>query len=93
MLTSRDMLIRQTVPNIIYSRAATIWRRLPVNIRRSALCGVTNELAPSLSQTSPDIKMDRQLPKIIIGFLSSPSGLGQSARLAAAAFRQETAWQ
>jgi glycosyltransferase involved in cell wall biosynthesis len=89
MLSSRDMLVRQTVPNIIYSRAATIWRRLPVNIRRSTFRGVTNALAPSLSQASPDIKVDRQLPKIIIGFLSSPSGLGQSARLAAAAFRQE----
>ena len=33
--------------------------------------------------------MDRRLPKIIVGLLSTPSGLGQSARLAAAAFRKE----
>jgi glycosyltransferase involved in cell wall biosynthesis len=77
------------MPNGIYSRAATIWRRLPVKIRRSAFRGVANVLAPSLSQTSPDIKTDRRLPKIVVGFLSSPSGLGQSARLGAAAFRDE----
>ena len=80
---------RKTMPNIIHSRAAEIWRRLPVNVRRSASPHIVNALAPSLSRTSPDIKMDRRLPKIIVGSLSSPSGLGQSARLAAAAFRKE----
>ena len=69
--------------------AAAIWRRLPVKICRSAFHGVANVLAPSLAQTSPEIKSDRRLPKIIVGFLSAPSGLGQSARLAAEAFRKE----
>jgi glycosyltransferase involved in cell wall biosynthesis len=77
------------IPNFVYSCAATIWHRLPINARRSAFHRFVNALAPSLSQPSPDIKADRRIPKIIVGFLSSPSGLGQSARLAAAAFRKE----
>ncbi len=32
---------------------------------------------------------DKQLPKIIVGFLSSPSGLGQAARLTADALTNE----
>jgi glycosyltransferase involved in cell wall biosynthesis len=69
--------------------AATVWRQVPVNIRRSVSRRAFNVLAPALREVSPDIKMDRRLPKIIVGLLSSPSGLGQSARLAAAAFRKE----
>jgi glycosyltransferase involved in cell wall biosynthesis len=80
---------RKTTSKVIHSYAATIWQRLPANTRRSAFRRVVNALAPSLSQTSPEIKRDQRLPKIVIGFLSSPSGLGQSARLAALAFRKE----
>jgi glycosyltransferase involved in cell wall biosynthesis len=77
------------MPKIIHSYAATIWRQVPVNIRRSIFRRAVNTLAPSLPQASPEIKIDRRFPKIIVGLLSSPSGLGQSARLAAAAFRKE----
>jgi glycosyltransferase involved in cell wall biosynthesis len=77
------------MPSVINFCAATVWRKLPVNMRHSVSRRTFNALAPSLCKVSPDIKMDRQLPKIIVGLLSSPSGLGQSARLAAAAFRKE----
>lgn len=82
--------LRKTMPDLVNSRTAKIWQQPPlVSLRRSAFRGIVNALAPSLSQVSPHIKMDRRLPKIIVGLLSSPSGLGQSARLAAAAFRKE----
>jgi glycosyltransferase involved in cell wall biosynthesis len=77
------------MPSVITLCAAAVWRQMPVNIRRSVSRRAFNALAPSLCKVSPDIKMDRRLPKIIVGLLSSPSGLGQSARLAAAAFRKE----
>ena len=80
---------RKTASTVIHSYAATIWQRLPVQARRSAFRGIVNALAPSLSQASPHIKRDRRFPKIVVGFLSSPSGLGQSSRLAALAFRKQ----
>ena len=59
------------MPNVIHSCTVKIWRRLPVSVRRSAYPHIVNALAPSLSRPAPDIKMDRHLPKIIVGFLSS----------------------
>jgi glycosyltransferase involved in cell wall biosynthesis len=79
------------MPNVI-PYAAMVWRRLPVSFRRCArpcIPYIVDRLAPGLSRASSYIKMDRRVPKIIVGFLSSPSGLGQSARLAAMAFRKE----
>jgi glycosyltransferase involved in cell wall biosynthesis len=79
------------MPNVTHY-AAMLWRQLPVSLRRSAhpyIPYIVNTLGPCLRRTSPDIKTDQRLPKIIVGFLSSPSGLGQSARLAAMAFRKE----
>ena len=77
------------ITSLINSCAATVWRQFPQSVRRSAFRRAVNVLAPSLSPVSPDIKADRRLPKIIVGVLSSPSGLGQSALLAAKAFRNE----
>jgi hypothetical protein len=77
------------MPNIVHPWALKVWRQIPVNARRVVRSRVINALAPSLSRAPPDIKMDRRLPRIIVGLLSSSSGLGQSARLAAAAFAKE----
>ena len=44
---------------------------------------------PRLSEVSRDLIGDRTVPRIVVGLLSSPSGLGQSARLAAAALKND----
>ncbi len=66
-----------------------LWRRLPMRLRRSAIHGAIDLLQPRLSSVSRDIVLDRQAPRIVVGLLSSASGLGQSARLAAAALRSQ----
>jgi glycosyltransferase involved in cell wall biosynthesis len=73
---------------VIYSYAAKALHRVPVTFRHLAFPHIVKAIAPSISNASTEIKGDRRLPKIVVGFLSSPSGLGQSARLAAAAFRE-----
>ena len=66
-----------------------LWRRLPVQLRRSAIHSAIDFLQPKLSCVSRDIVLDRQAPRIVVGQLSSASGLGQSARLTAAALRSQ----
>lgn len=68
--------------------AGTLWRHLPVQLRRSAIHGAIDLLEPGLSHVSRDVVLDREVPRIVVGLLSSASGLGQSARLAAAALRR-----
>jgi glycosyltransferase involved in cell wall biosynthesis len=46
-------------------------------------------LKPRLAEPRRELLRDRSVPRIVTGFLSSPSGLGQSARLAAAALRAD----
>ncbi len=60
-----------------------VWRGLPVGFRRDLAHGVLSTLAPRLPP-APDVAEDA--PRIVVGFLSSPSGLGQAARLAMQAF-------
>ncbi|MGD9980994.1 MAG: glycosyltransferase family 4 protein [Hyphomonadaceae bacterium] len=60
-----------------------IWRRLPVDFRRGLAHGALSLMAPKLSSAQ---KPPRTAPVIVVGFLSSPSGLGQAARLAMRAF-------
>jgi glycosyltransferase involved in cell wall biosynthesis len=79
-------LVPANIRRSAYRRFANV---LPTNIRRLGFRRYADVLAPSLSQISSDLKSDRRVPKIIVGFLSSPSGLGQSARLAARAFSNE----
>jgi glycosyltransferase involved in cell wall biosynthesis len=50
---------------------------------------VTGRFKPRLKEISRDLLGDRTVPRIVVGLLSSPSGLGQSARLAAAALRND----
>ena len=60
------------------------WRLLPEWGRRQ-LFEAVSRLSPALDDAPSDIVLDRSVPRIVVGFLSSPSGLGQSARLAARA--------
>lgn len=63
----------------------SIWRRLPIRFRRSAFRAAINVLAPALPMPVP-ASLEPGAPRIVAGFLTSPSGLGQSARLAIKAF-------
>jgi len=56
-----------------------VWRRLPVGFRRGLAHGALARFAPPLPALEP---MGEGAPHIVVGFLSSPSGLGQAARLA-----------
>jgi glycosyltransferase involved in cell wall biosynthesis len=60
-----------------------VWRRLPVGFRRGLAHGLLSRLAPRLGP-APDVPVDA--PRVVVGFLSSPSGFGQSARLALKGF-------
>ena len=44
---------------------------------------------PRLADACRDLLRDRGVPRIVIGLLSSPSGIGQSARLAATALKND----
>ncbi len=56
-----------------------IWRRLPVRLRRTVAHRTLSLLAPRLPAL---IEPPADAPHIVVGFLTSPSGLGQAARLA-----------
>ncbi len=66
-----------------------LWRRLPVRMRQRAAHALLDRLAPRLDPLLRQNVTGRQIPKIIVGFLTSPSGLGQSARLTAQALINE----
>lgn len=66
----------------------SVWRRLPVGFRRGLAHGVVMRFAPGLpipsaASSAPDA------PIIIVGFLTSASGLGQAARLAYRALERQ----
>lgn len=63
-----------------------IWRRIPRFIRRPVGRMLLNARAPSIT---PGARFDRTKPWIVVGFLSSPSGLGQAARLAFTGLQRE----
>ena len=63
------------------------WRRLPKWGRRR-IFDAASRLSPVLGYAPQLDLTDRRLPRIVAGFLSSPSGLGQSARLAARALTE-----
>jgi glycosyltransferase involved in cell wall biosynthesis len=60
-----------------------VWRRLPVDFRRGLAHGALSLMAPKLA---PAQQPPASAPVVVVGFLSSPSGLGQAARLAMRAF-------
>lgn len=63
-----------------------IWRHLPHKLRQEAAYTFFDWLNPRLSPTQGKAGADNSIPIIVVGFLSSPSGLGQAARLCAKAF-------
>jgi glycosyltransferase involved in cell wall biosynthesis len=67
----------------------SVWAGLPVNLRRSAIHGAIGLMRPALSPVARDVVLDRTVPRIVVGHLAAASGLGQSARLTAAALRAE----
>jgi glycosyltransferase involved in cell wall biosynthesis len=66
-----------------------LWRHLPVQLRRAAVHSAIGLLRPNVPRVSRDVVTDRSVPRIVVGLLSSASGLGQSARLAAASLRSQ----
>lgn len=64
------------------------WRLLP-SWGRKRIFEAARRLSPTLGEAPQLDLADRQLPRIVAGFLSSPSGLGQSARLAARALAEQ----
>lgn len=65
----------------------SVWRRLPTRLRRRAFHATLGALAPRLATPAPDA-LAADAPRVVVGFLSSPSGLGQSARLALRAYER-----
>ncbi|MCC6736615.1 MAG: glycosyltransferase [Bauldia sp.] len=74
---------------LVRSLVRGVWARLPVTLRRSAIHGAIALMRPPLPSVSRDRVHDRSVPRIVVGYLSAASGLGQSARLTAAALRSE----
>jgi glycosyltransferase involved in cell wall biosynthesis len=58
-------------------------------VRQKAAHAVIGRIKPRRADACRDLLRDRSVPRIVAGFLSSPSGLGQSARLAATALRND----
>lgn len=56
-----------------------VWRRLPVGFRRALAHRTLSLFAPALPAY---VAPPADAPWIVVGFLTSPSGLGQAARLA-----------
>lgn len=65
-----------------------VWHRLPVWLRRPLAHGVLSVLAPPLPKASAE-SCAANAPVIVVGFLSSASGLGQAARLAYTALERQ----
>jgi glycosyltransferase involved in cell wall biosynthesis len=59
---------------------------LPTRFRQKLAHNIIDVFMPRVQSPGIDLT-DPHVPRIVIGLLSSPSGLGQSARLAAAALR------
>lgn len=71
--------------------ALTVWRHLPVGPRRYAAHKLIEARSPVLDEVDEQAILSSDRPRIVVGFLSSPSGLGQSARLAAKALQAQGA--
>lgn len=74
---------------LLHRAATALWRRTPAAVRQKAADAVIGRVKPRLGDVSRDLLRDRGVPRIVIGLLSSPSGLGQSARLAARALKTD----
>jgi glycosyltransferase involved in cell wall biosynthesis len=77
------------MPQLLHRAATALWRRTPAAVRQKAARAVTGSIEPRSSDAPRRLLRDRGVPRIVVGLLSSPSGLGQSARLAARALRND----
>ena len=74
---------------LLHTAARALWRQAPAGARQAVAHALMNRFKPRLASVGRDLLRDRGVPRIVIGFLSSPSGLGQSARLAATSLRND----
>jgi glycosyltransferase involved in cell wall biosynthesis len=74
---------------LLHRAATALWRCTPTAVRQKAAHAVIGRIQPQLPSPPRDLLRDRSIPRIILGMLSSPSGLGQSARLAATALKND----
>lgn len=74
---------------LLHRAATALWRRTPPGVRQKAAHAVIGRFKPRLADACRDLLRDRGVPRIVIGLLSSPSGIGQSARLAATALKND----
>lgn len=74
---------------LLHRAATALWRRTPPAVRQKAAHAVIGRIKPRLANPPREMLRDRAVPRIVIGMLSSPSGIGQSARLAAMALRND----
>jgi glycosyltransferase involved in cell wall biosynthesis len=65
--------------------ARAVWRRIPTGLRRSLLFGTTRMAAPAARMPGPAPAE----PIVIVGPVSSATGLGEGARLAIRALRSQ----
>jgi len=65
--------------------ARAVWRRIPLGLRRSLLFGTTRIAAPTARMPGPPPVE----PIVIVGPVSSATGLGEGARLAMRALRDQ----
>src|SRR5687767_3858234 len=65
--------------------AQALWRRIPPGLRRSLLFGTTRIAAPNARMPGPPPAE----PIVIVGPISSATGLGEGARLAIRALRDQ----
>src|SRR5690349_11104154 len=66
-----------------------LWRSLPVTLRQKAARELISRLRLRLSAPVTGLLPDRGVKRIVVGLLSSASGLGQSARLTAKALQDQ----
>lgn len=70
----------RTPKDLAFAAAKSVWRRMPVDLRRAVAEQLLYGAAPRLPEPDP-ASLRPDAPRIVVGLLSSPSGLGQAARL------------
>ena len=85
----RSMVDRELGNSWLEQAGRRLWRSLPVFARQSVARELIARLRPMLSRPASELLPDRSIPRIVVGLLSSASGLGQSARLAAKALQAQ----
>lgn len=81
----------ETLPmlGLLDKDAAGLWQHTAAVGRQQVAYATKDRITPRPAGSLRELRNDRSVPRIVIGFLSSPSGLGQSARLAATALRND----